>query len=106
MAVAYLIDNGVKISERNYRCKMGEIDIIGRDGKYIVFIEVKYRRDYLQGNPEEAVGYSKRRIICRVSDYYRMCHHMGDDCFFRYDVVSVLGNEVNWIKNAFEYVHK
>lgn len=106
MAVAHLKDRNVQILERNFRCKIGEIDIIGRDGKYIVFIEVKYRKDSFKGSPMEAVGLGKRRIICRVSDYYRMCRRMGDECYFRYDVVSILGNEVTWIKNAFEYLPK
>lgn len=70
----------------------------------MIFIEVKYRKDALKGNPLEAVGYGKCRKICRVADYYRMCKRIKDDSFIRFDVVSILGESVTWIKNAFEYI--
>ena len=59
MAAAYLIEQGYKIVARNFSGRRGEIDIIARDGEYLVFVEVKYRRDERQGSPAEAVDYRK-----------------------------------------------
>lgn len=105
IAIEYLQRQGVVILEHNYRNRRGEIDIIGRDGEYIVFIEVKYRRDNAKGYPVEAVNYSKQRTICRVADYYRMMHHMGDFTPVRYDVVAICGEEITWYQNAFEHIY-
>lgn len=101
---AYLLSKGVKITERNFRCRQGEIDIIGYDGDFLVFFEVKYRSSRTKGSAAEAVGYAKQRRICRVSDYYRMIHRCGDDTSVRYDVVAIDGEHLQWIKNAFYYI--
>ena len=61
LACKYLRKNNYKIIGRNYYCKQGEIDIIAKDGTYLVFIEVKYRRDHTCGSPLEAVN-AKRYI--------------------------------------------
>lgn len=101
---AYLLSCGVKIAERNFRCRQGEIDIIGYDGDYLVFFEVKYRAGVSRGSAAEAVGYAKQKKICQVADYYRVLHHCAEDTPLRFDVVAVDGERVMWIKNAFEYV--
>ena len=68
-AVKYLEERGVRILERNFRNRFGEIDIIGYDGEYLVFFEVKYRRDLRKGSPIEAVSPKKCHTICRVADF-------------------------------------
>ena len=103
---AYLLSVGVKIKERNFRCKQGEIDIIGYEGDFLVFFEVKYRRSSSAGSAAEAVGVTKQRKICRVADYYRMIHHCSEDTPIRFDVVAIDGEDFRWIKNAFYYVPK
>lgn len=104
-AIRYLQGQGVAILEHNFRIRRGEIDIIGRDGEYTVFFEVKYRRDNTVGDPAEAVNYGKQRTICRVADYYRMIHGMGDLTPVRYDVVAICGEEITWYQNAFEHIY-
>ena len=101
---AYLLSKGVKIKERNFRCRQGEIDIIGYDGEYLVFFEVKYRSGRSQGSAAEAVGPAKQGKICRVADYYRMIHRLSDDTPVRFDVVAIDGGALQWIKNAFYYI--
>lgn len=101
---AYLLSEGVEIVERNFRSKQGEIDLIGQDGEYLVFFEVKYRSSKGKGSAAEAVGYAKQRRICRVADYYRMMHCCMEDTPVRFDVVAVDGEKLNWIRNAFYYV--
>lgn len=103
---AYLLSKGVNIVERNFRSKQGEIDIIGYDGEYLVFFEVKYRSGLSRGSAAEAVGYAKQRRICRVADYYRVLHHCAENTPIRFDVAAIDGDRLSWIKNAFYYVPK
>ena len=107
LACKFIEDKGGRILERNFRCKMGEIDIIARDGPYLCFIEVKFRKDSSFGDPSEAVNYSKRRRISNVSRFYLYSKHISFDSPIRYDVIAVSASEdmltFDWIKNAFDY---
>ena len=103
MAADFLEKKGVLILERNFRCRQGEIDLICRDGEYLVFVEVKYRRNNQKGAPQEAVGTAKQKKICLVGAYYRMLHHLGNDTAVRYDVIAIEGEEIQWIPNAFPH---
>ncbi len=100
----FLERQGLVILCYNFRNRYGEIDVVALDGDVTVFVEVKYRRDAEKGEPEEAVDDRKRRRICRVADYYRMIHRMGDFSPVRFDVVAVCGDEVRWHRNAFDYI--
>lgn len=100
---AYLKEQGYQILEYNFRCRSGEIDIIARDGEYLVFVEVKYRTDLKSGDPLEAVDARKQRTISRTALYYCMKHGYGETTPCRFDVAAVLGEEIRLIKNAFEY---
>lgn len=109
LACNYLINNGLKIIERNFRCHQGEIDIIAKecDGT-IVFTEVKYRKNIKKGLPEEAVTYSKQRTISKVALFYLLNKKLPMDGSFRFDVISILGEEekkITWYKNAFLFIH-
>ncbi len=103
MAVSFLKGQKAEILERNFNCRLGEIDIILRDKEYLVFVEVKYRKNTDFGYPEEAVSFQKRNKICMTSKYYLLTHPEFRECQVRYDVVSILGNEISWNKNAFYY---
>ena len=100
LAADYLQGQGLTIMERNYQDRTGEIDLIGRDGTFLVFVEVKYRRDMRSGDPAEAVTPRKQQHIRRTAQYYLYSHRCGDvPC--RFDVVSILGEEIRWIRDAF-----
>lgn len=101
---AYLLSEGVEILERNFRAGQGEIDVIGRDGSYLVFFEVKYRAGAGRGSAAEAVGSAKQRKICQVADYYRLRHQCSEDTPIRFDVVAIDGERLRWIKNAYDYM--
>ena len=103
-AGAFLETQGLKILCYNFRNRYGEIDLVARDGQTVVFVEVKYRKNSEKGRPEEAVDCRKKRRICRVADYYRMLHGMGDFSPVRFDVVAICGEEITWFRNAFDYV--
>ncbi len=101
-AASFLEERGVKIAERNYRVKRGEIDIIGWDGDYLVFFEVKMRRAGL-GPAAAQVTKNKQKIISRVCDEYRAKLGLMPDTDIRFDVLLISGDETEWIKNAFDY---
>ena len=103
LAGAYLEKNGYEIIEYNFRCKQGEIDIVAKDGEYLVFCEIKYRSNTKNGTPFEAVDYKKQRVISRCALFYIAKHRINDvPC--RFDVVSVTDKEIQVLKNAFEFI--
>src|SRR5688572_14271440 len=69
-AVAYLLAHGYHILERNFRCRVGELDIIARDGRELVFVEVRSRRSAHYGSALEAVGSRKQQKVSRVAMLY------------------------------------
>lgn len=105
-AIEYLENQGVKVLEKNYRNRYGEIDIIAIDGSYLVFIEVKYRKTASAGYPEEAVNIHKANKISKVADYYRVVKKIPFDKSCRFDVIAIDSNEIRWHKNAFYYVSR
>ena len=102
-ALAFLEDQGFQILEKNFRCRQGEIDLVGIHESCLVFVEVKYRRNERSGMPEEAGGAGKQMKICRVSDYFRIKNKKYWHMQVRYDVVALCGEEIRWHKNAFFY---
>ncbi len=104
VAAAFLESRGYRILELNYRNRYGEIDIIARDGQYLVFVEVKYRKDLSEGLPAQAVNYNKQRKITKVAMYYCSGHNISEYEPMRFDVVGILGDEITLYKNAFEAV--
>lgn len=100
LAMQYLRQQGMIILERNFRCRMGEIDLIARDGSYLVFVEVKYRTTNRYGSPLEAVNVRKQQTIRKVAQYY-LLGRKQTDAPVRFDVVGICGEEITHIKNAF-----
>lgn len=94
LAVRYLEDLGYTIVERNYRIRLGEIDIIAEQGYELVFIEVKSRSGTIFGSPFESVTVQKQRQLSKVALEYiskRGCHHLPA----RFDVVGVMFDKEN-----------
>lgn len=98
----YLERHGYQIIEYNYRCKLGEIDIVAKDGEYLVFCEVKYRSGTRSGHPLEAVDAKKQQIISNCALHYITVKNVKDmPC--RFDVIGVTDHEIYVVKNAFDY---
>ena len=99
----YLIQNGYKILERNYFCKIGELDIVAMDKDEFVFIEVKTRSQNKFGNPADAVDKNKKSHIYYTAEYY-VAKAGIENRKMRFDVIEVKekGENVyiNQIKNA------
>ncbi len=99
-AVRWLERRGWVILARRWRCRLGELDVVGLDGDTLVFVEVKTRSSALFGPPEEAVGGLKRRRIVRTAlSYVKKLGYAGRA--LRFDVMALCGDEVRHIPGAF-----
>jgi len=109
LAAWYLEKNGYKILEQNYRNRMGEIDIIAKEKKTLVFVEVKSRRSIRYGSPKWAVTPKKQRKISMVALYYLKTTKQID-VKARFDVVAITSNrdepQIEIVKNAFELAYE
>ena len=101
IAAEYLRRNNIEVICMNFRTKYGEIDIIGKDGEYYVFVEVKYRKNTNFGFPEEAVNTKKQQTIRKVAQFFMIKHKIPMESPVRFDVISILGKEITHIRNAF-----
>lgn len=101
LAVAFLERAGLRILERNYRCKMGEIDLIARNGETTIFVEVRARTSEAFGGPAESITAAKRTRLIRAARHYLARHQLDQAC--RFDVVLIRGAEqrIEWIPGAF-----
>jgi len=87
-AEAFLTARGYRIIARNYRCPLGELDLVARAEGSLVFIEVKTRRGGRAGSGGEAISGHKRRRMMRLAAYYLAAHGLeGIPC--RFDVVTL-----------------
>ncbi len=105
IAVAFLKRKGCRIIAQNYKCLFGEIDIIARFRKTLIFAEVKTRHPSHFGLPQEAVDKRKQRQIARTALYYLTAQQLLKSPA-RFDVLSILINpdglkEIEWLKDAF-----
>ncbi len=91
---------GYKIIERNYKCKLGELDIIAMHKGVLVFVEVKSRTSLLFGRPCLAVDEYKQQKLIKLAQYYINTTEQYN-ILCRFDVVEVLDDSVNVIQNAF-----
>ncbi|MBR2303486.1 MAG: YraN family protein [Clostridia bacterium] len=101
LAIKYLAKRKYKIISRNYTCPMGEIDIVALDKKTLVFIEVKARSNEAFGLPREAVNKPKQWHISKTAQYF-IHEHQVFSLETRFDVIEILNEKINHIKNAFE----
>lgn len=103
IAGEYLEKQGYEIIEYNFYSHAGELDIIAKHEGYLVFIEVKYRDNDRKGHPLEAISLQKQKSISKCALYY--IHKKGlMDIPVRFDVVGILGNEIQVLQNAFDFI--
>ncbi len=99
-ALSYLEQNGLSLIQRNYRSRYGEIDLIMKDGGTIVFIEVRYRRNKTFGGASLSVTFQKQQRLLTTAAQFLQQHAPHYPA--RMDVLALEGNDIEWIKNAFE----
>jgi putative endonuclease len=102
VAAAYLMKHGFRVLDRNFRRRMGELDIVAMEGDTLVFVEVKFRSSTSFGTPEDAVGRSKKQIIRRMAQMYINIKRIPENTVCRFDVIAINGRgEVLHYRNAF-----
>ena len=109
-ACGFLKEKGYEILEKNYKCKIGEIDVIGRRKGRLAFVEVKTRTSGQFGTPQEAVDLKKQEKIFRLAQWY-LKEKKLEGTPIAFDVVAVLWKEghrpeIRLIADAFEKADK
>ena len=102
-ARAHLEAHGLQFVMKNYRCKLGEIDLIMQTGGVLVFVEVRVRNTHLHGDPLESITHGKQQKVRKTAErYLQQVNHQGDA---RIDVVGIDTSfsppRITWIANAF-----
>ena len=101
LAAEWLAGRGLVLVERNFRVRGGEIDLVCRDGKRLVFVEVRLRRNADFGGAAESITASKRRRLLLAAQHYLLRHPRTDA---RFDCLLLDGldpQRIEWIQNAF-----
>jgi putative endonuclease len=105
LAVALLKKKGYSIIDRNYRCQLGEVDVVALDGKTVCFVEVKTRRSNRYDRPEMAVHKRKQQKLSKVAHWFLRDKNM-QNVSVRFDVIAIQKrgdlHEVRHLENAFE----
>lgn len=101
LAAAFLQRAGLKVVERNYRCRFGEIDLIARDGSTLVFVEVRMRSSERFGGAAASITPAKQRKLLRAARHFLAGMTRTPQC--RFDALLVNGQDlsIEWLKNAF-----
>jgi putative endonuclease len=102
-ALSYLEHQGLRLVERNYRCRRGEIDLIMQHADALVFVEVRYRRSAQFGSAQESVDRHKQSRLIACASHYLSARKPNRP--LRFDVVAVApdadGFAFTWIRDAF-----
>lgn len=102
LAEEFLSAKGLELIERNFNCKSGEIDLIMKDGEYLVFVEVRYRETNEFGGALASITPAKQRKFHRAAEFYLLKHFKNSPPPCRIDAIGIEGeNEIEWVKNAF-----
>ena len=101
VASEYLESIGMTIIERNFRTPSGEIDIIARDGDYLVFVEVKYRKNAAKGYALEAIDSKKQSRIRKTALQYIYSGKLSGFTPMRFDCIGITGDKLHYVRGAF-----
>ena len=104
LALEHIKQAGLTILECNYRCPIGEMDIIARDGKTIIFLEVRTRSSGKQGWGEESITAKKRARLYRIATHYLKLQNYNEWPPIRFDLIAIRSQkkddgvpDINWI---------
>jgi len=105
-ALGFLQSHGLMLLARNHRCRLGEIDLVMRDGDSLVFVEVRAREGSSHGGAAASIGRAKQRRIAAAARHFLMTHPRASELPARFDVVAIGGPEgaqpPEWIRAAFD----
>ena len=107
LAAAYLERNGLRILERNYRVRGGELDLMALDGETLVFVEVRYRKSARFGGAAASIDTRKQQRLIHAAQVYLLKHprQANRPCRFDCVLLDTLQNvHIDWIKDAFQLI--
>ena len=108
LAVNFLVSRGVKLLARNHYCRQGEIDLVVHDQGFLVFVEVRYRKNSAYGTPGETVDVRKQARIVQCARHYLLKNPLQAGYPCRFDVIGISNQpdsdsyRYEWIRNAFQ----
>lgn len=100
-AAVFLARQGLRVIARNYHCRGGEIDLICRDGNTLVFVEVRQRQSRRFGGAAASITPAKQRRILLAARHY-LASEKCSDAACRIDCVLIDGENIDWVRNAFD----
>lgn len=103
-ALNFLLKKGLRLIQKNFAGSTGEIDLIMQDQDDIVFVEVRFRQNDKFGSALETIDATKQRRIIKTAHYFLHKNRLIDKVNCRFDVITIEGRTLDWIKNAFEEV--
>lgn len=105
-ALLHVQNAGLELLDRNFHCRLGEIDLILADGDTIVFVEVRYRGDGARGDGTASVGPAKQRKLARAAQLWLQARPQFSARPCRFDVIGCTGApqrpQFDWVRNAFD----
>jgi putative endonuclease len=106
LAVSHLQERGVEVLARNLRCRSGELDIVARENRVLVIVEVRQRTKGDFGGALESVNWRKQRKIILATRYFLQAHREWRGLQLRFDIIAVDGplrgvHQLKWVKDAF-----
>jgi putative endonuclease len=101
-ALALLQSNGLRLVQRNYRARRGEIDLVMQDGEVLVYVEVRFRSDDGHGDGLDSVSASKRSRLINAARQYAQEHPPVARMAQRFDVVALGAGGLRWVRNAIQ----
>jgi putative endonuclease len=106
LALNYLLRQGLRLLEKNSRCRFGEIDLIMLDGRCLVFVEVRYRKRNRFTSAATSIGPAKQRKIIRTASFFLRGQPRYADAIIRFDVVAIDRSAsdqftIEWLRDAF-----
>ena len=106
LAYKWLLTQGLKLVARNYRSQYGEIDLIMKDLEFLVFVEVRYRKNNRYGSAEDSITAKKCQRLTATAENYLLAKNFGQDTALRFDAIAISPSKesdlhctINWIKN-------
>ncbi len=105
LALYYLRKQGLKLLERQFKSKMGEVDLIMRKAKELIFVEVRSLQSTTYNEPYESITPQKKQRIIKTTAFYLDTRPWTEPFSVRFDVISISGDQPNpkitWIQDAF-----
>lgn len=105
LAARYLARQGLSLVASNHRARVGELDLVMREGHTLVIIEVRARHSAQMATPAQTIDRHKQRRIIHATQHFILCNRQYRDWPLRFDVVGITGAldapQISWIRAAF-----